>query len=64
MFNVLEIMLIRKGIISFNEINIQIFQNKIKGQSSARKGKNMPHFCGFHKMTLKWVGINECIETE
>lgn len=37
MFNVLEIMLIRKSIISFNEINIQIFQNKIKRQSSLRK---------------------------
>lgn len=37
MFNVLEIMLIRKSIISFNEINIQIFQNKIKRQSSVRK---------------------------
>lgn len=37
MFNVLEIMLIRKSIISFNEINTQIFQNKIKRQSSPRK---------------------------
>lgn len=41
MFNVLEIMLIRKSIISFNEINIQIFQNKIKRQSSAREEKHL-----------------------
>lgn len=64
MFNVLEIMLIRKSIISFNEINIQIFQNKIKRQSSAREeeGKK-PTSCRLHKITPMRGKINECIET-
>lgn len=63
MFNVLEIMLIRKSIISFNEINIQIFQNKIKRQSSAREeGGKIPISCRLHKITPMRGKINECIE--
>lgn len=58
MFNVLEIMLIRKSIISFNETNIQIFQNKIKRQSSLRKNVSY----GLHKIN-KWEKNHEYIET-